>query len=86
MITVGSNLLDGAHVELIFKDNGKGLGPEFLGRVFDPFYTTKLGQGGSGLGMNIVYNLVTGPLRGTIALQSSLGADFCVTMVLPLKP
>lgn len=41
-----------------------GISPENLKRVFDPFFTTRLGHGGSGLGMNIVYNLVTGVLGG----------------------
>ena len=46
---------------------------EALGKLFDPFYTTKRGQGGSGLGTHIVYNLVTGLLGGTIKAHSSLG-------------
>jgi signal transduction histidine kinase len=42
-----------------------------------------MGQGGSGLGMNIVYNLVTGVLGGTIAIASTPGKGTSVTMVLP---
>jgi len=44
-----------------------------------------MGQGGSGLGMNIVYNLVTGVLRGTIHIESEPGKGTTVIMVLPRK-
>jgi signal transduction histidine kinase len=60
-------------VRLIFADNGKGIAGEHLGRVFDPFFTTKRGLGGSGLGLHIVYNLVTGPLGGKIDVASAPG-------------
>jgi signal transduction histidine kinase len=53
-------------------------------RVFDPFFTTRLGQGGSGLGMHIVYNLVTDVLGGEIRLQSRPGAGTSFTLLLPL--
>ncbi|MBI1834969.1 MAG: HAMP domain-containing histidine kinase, partial [Burkholderiales bacterium] len=54
-------------------------------RVFDPFFTTKLGHGGSGLGMNIAYNIVTGVLGGSVTLTSSADGDksgttFCLTL------
>ncbi|GHF84975.1 ATP-binding protein [Thalassotalea marina] len=51
---------------LHYSDDGKGLSEDIRKRIFDPFVTTKRGQGGSGLGMNIVYNLVTAKLGGTI--------------------
>lgn len=49
-----------------FKDNGKGIGEGMQKKIFDPFFTTARGQGGSGLGLNIVYNLVTQKLNGEI--------------------
>jgi two-component system NtrC family sensor kinase len=58
---------------LTYSDDGKGMPQEVVEKIFDPFFTTKRGKGGTGLGMNIVYNLVTGPLRGTIQCQSVLG-------------
>jgi signal transduction histidine kinase len=76
--------IDHDHVQLAFSDDGVGISPEHLGKVFDPFFTTTLGQGGSGLGMNIVYNLVTGVLGGSISLASTVGRGTQVTMVLPL--
>jgi signal transduction histidine kinase len=63
----------GDWVELIYRDDGCGIPPEHLPRVFDPFYTTKRGSGGSGLGMHIVYNLVTQMLGGRITLSSTPG-------------
>lgn len=70
-------------VALSYADNGVGI-PEILGkRVFDPFFTTKLGGGGSGLGLYIVFNLVTAVLGGTITLSSSPGQGARFDMLLP---
>ncbi|NRR31795.1 HAMP domain-containing histidine kinase [Oxalobacteraceae bacterium] len=71
-------------VALEFGDDGVGMGPEQIERVFEPFYTTKLGQGGSGLGMHIVYNLVTVLLGGSIAIVSAPGQGCRVQLLLPL--
>ena len=71
-------------IELIFADNGKGIAPDHLGQVFDPFFTTRMGQGGSGLGLNIVYNLVTGSLGGTITVTSQLGQGTQFTIRFPV--
>ena len=49
-------------IRMIYSDNGRGIAPDHRGRIFDPFFTTRRGAGGSGLGLHIVYNLVTGPL------------------------
>lgn len=64
---------DGGEVELVYRDDGRGIAPEHLGQVFEPFFTTRRGRGGSGLGMHIVYNLVTGQLLGSIDLHSEPG-------------
>lgn len=64
------------------KDNGRGMTPEVQKRVYDPFYTTRLGAGGTGLGLNLVHNLVTGTLKGKIDLVSAPGegSEFIVTI------
>ena len=59
------------YLTLLYSDNGKGISEDFKKRIFDPFVTTKRGQGGSGLGLNIVFNLVNTKLGGTIELLES---------------
>jgi signal transduction histidine kinase len=56
-----------------YSDNGAGVPEHIKKRIFDPFVTTKRGEGGSGLGMHLVYNLVTQALNGKITLESTLG-------------
>lgn len=68
-----------------YEDNGKGIHPENVKKIFDPFFTTKRGRGGSGLGMAIIYNLVTQTLGGEISCESAEGRGTAFTMVLPLN-
>jgi signal transduction histidine kinase len=70
------------------RDNGKGMGKEEVKQVFDPFYTTKREQGGTGLGLYVVYNLVTKALSGSIECQSSpgKGTEFKIKVPLNGKP
>jgi signal transduction histidine kinase len=56
--------------EITYSDDGVGILPENLSRIYDPFFTTNREHGGSGLGMNIVYNIVTDQLKGTIECVS----------------
>jgi signal transduction histidine kinase/CHASE1-domain containing sensor protein len=72
-------------VVLVFRDNGAGMAAQTLHRVFDPFFTTKMGRGGSGLGMHIVYNIVTGVLGGSIAIESAPGHGTSIRLTLPRK-
>lgn len=74
----------GAAVELSFDDDGSGMDAQAQHRAFDPFYTTKLGHGGSGLGLYIVYNLATGILGGAVELQSAEGTGVRILLTLPL--
>lgn len=60
-------------VLIIYGDTGRGIPDDHLDKIFDPFFTTKRGTGGSGLGMNIVYNLVTQTLGGQINCTSKIG-------------
>ncbi len=77
-----------AHVEtdqvrLSIGDDGCGIPAELVRRVFDPFFTTRLGKGGSGLGLHIVHNIVTGMLGGEIELQQQEGCGACFVMTFP---
>ena len=56
-----------------YSDDGAGMDGATLRRVFEPFFTTRRGSGGSGLGLYIAYNLVTRGLGGTIACDSAPG-------------
>ncbi len=58
-------------VEIRFSDDGAGIPADNLSRVFEPFFTTKRGTGGSGLGLHIVFNLVTQSLGGRISVDST---------------
>ena len=60
-------------VRLTYEDNGRGMAKESLKKVFDPFFTTRKGKGGTGLGMNIVYKLITDSLNGSIECKSEIG-------------
>jgi two-component system NtrC family sensor kinase len=64
---------DDGQVEIRFDDDGAGMSAEALGKVFEPFYTTRRGQGGSGLGLYIVHSLATVKLGGRIVCSSEPG-------------
>ncbi|MFY0666122.1 MAG: hypothetical protein JXQ97_15970 [Natronospirillum sp.] len=65
--------VEGEGVNILFSDDGAGMEKAVRQRVFEPFFTTRRGQGGSGLGLNIVYNLVVQRLRGKIRCESAVG-------------
>lgn len=73
----------GDWVDIVYRDDGVGIAPELQRKVFEPFYTTKLGQGGSGLGMCIVHNLAHAQ-KGEIHLESEVGQGVTLTLSLPL--
>lgn len=75
---------EGAQVHMSFSDNGAGIAPDNLAKLFQPFFSTKIGQGGTGLGMAIVKNLVTKSLGGDIEVQSIIGRGTRVLIRLPL--
>ncbi|HEY8024312.1 MAG TPA: ATP-binding protein [Burkholderiaceae bacterium] len=83
-IAISAELDKDVGVILRFSDDGNGIAAEHLERVFDPFFTTKLGKGGSGLGLNIVYNIVSGVLGGTIKVTSEAGKGTKFQISLPL--
>ncbi|MDE2429019.1 MAG: PAS domain S-box protein, partial [Burkholderiales bacterium] len=70
-------------VRIEFSDDGIGIEDEQLSRIFDPFYTTKLGRGGTGLGLNIVHNIVTKMLGGHLDVKSFYGKGTCFIVDLP---
>ncbi|MDX2221054.1 MAG: GAF domain-containing sensor histidine kinase [Burkholderiales bacterium] len=73
----------GVRIEL--RDEGAGIAPELLPRIFDPFVTTKRNQGGTGLGLHIVLNLVHYRLKGRIEVDSIQGSGTVFTLTLPVN-
>lgn len=73
-----------AGIEIVFSDNGVGIAPQHLPRIFEPFFSTKMGQGGSGLGMSISYNIVTAMFGGELRVESATGAGARFVLALPL--
>jgi PAS domain S-box-containing protein len=71
------------HVEVLYSDNGCGMTPDIRRRAFDPFFTTRREEGGTGLGLHIVYSIVTSRLGGQIHLESEPGTGTRVQMILP---
>ncbi len=71
-------------VRIVFSDNGAGIPPSHIGRIFEPFFTTRRGSGGSGLGLNIVWNLVTHSLGGSIDCSTGNEGGVVFTLRLPI--
>ena len=82
-ITLGAKY-DGHDLVFEYKDDGIGMESDTAKRIFEPFFTTKRGSGGSGLGMHIVFNLVTNVLGGSILCQSSPGHGAMYTIKVPI--
>jgi two-component system, NtrC family, sensor kinase len=70
---------------ICYTDNGRGIAPENLGKIFDPFFTTARHQGGTGLGLHIVYNLVTQKLKGSIQVQSKPNQGVLFQIIFPIS-
>jgi signal transduction histidine kinase len=85
VITIRIALRDAAHAELTVRDDGKGIPPDVLPKIFDPFFTTRRGAGGTGLGLHIVHNLVTGPLGGSISVETAPASGTAFIVVIPLN-
>jgi len=75
---------EGGQVHVAISDTGSGIAPEHLTKIFDPFFTTKDVGKGTGLGMNIAYNIVK-EHGGGIQVESELGKGTCFTVSLPAK-
>lgn len=85
LITIAVTKLPNDRFQIIYQDNGGGISAEILPRIFEPFITTQRGKGGSGLGANIIYNLVNKVLLGKISCENltapTHGAKF--TIIIP---
>jgi signal transduction histidine kinase len=68
-----------------YQDDGMGLDPSIMNKIFDPFTTTKRGSGGSGLGLHLVYNLVTQALGGKITFSSEVDKGVNFKIIIPTQ-
>ena len=76
---------DSQRLTIEYTDNGKGIPETQLGKIFEPFFTTSRQAGGSGLGLSVVYNIVTQKLHGTISCTSQKGRGTRFFINVPLK-
>ncbi|ABK45453.1 periplasmic sensor signal transduction histidine kinase [Magnetococcus marinus MC-1] len=77
----------GDQLQILYRDNGSGIDPAVRSKIFQPFFTTKRHRGGSGLGMHVVFNLITGLLKGTISCEASpTGAHFRILLPWACEP
>lgn len=72
-------------LSMLYTDDGQGIEQSIIDHIFDPFVTTKRGQGGSGLGTHIIYNLVTQALGGQIHCFSELGKGVRFEISVPMS-
>ncbi|MBN2533928.1 MAG: substrate-binding domain-containing protein [Spirochaetales bacterium] len=70
---------------LRYFDNGKGIKKDFIDRIFEPFFTTNRITGGTGLGLNLVYNIVTQTFKGTIRVRSRPGYGVLFKITIPIN-
>lgn len=80
VITIEAGFNSKDMVFIKYADNGRGMPHENLKRIYDPFFTTMRGAGGTGLGLHIVHNIVTQTLGGTIECRSEpdVGTEFTI--------
>jgi signal transduction histidine kinase len=74
----------GAEVRIIIKDNGGGIPPAILDKIFQPFFTTKPTGQGTGLGLSMSYEIVTKGHGGELLVESLEGEYTLFTIILPL--
>jgi signal transduction histidine kinase len=82
-VTIQARALDHKDIEVIVADDGVGMTEDVRQQAFDPFFTTRRSEGGTGLGLHIIHTLVTQRLGGQLILHSELGRGTTFRLVLP---
>lgn len=72
-------------IVLSYRDNGKGIPLALHSKVFEPFFTTRRNEGGSGLGLHILYNLVTRTLGGHVRIDDPPGGGVRFVIDFPTR-
>jgi PAS domain S-box-containing protein len=82
-VTPYEDLSPGSYVKLTLKDTGHGIKPEILNRIFDPYFTTKEVERGTGMGLSVVHGIVKSH-DGAITVNSEVGKGTVVEVLLPI--
>jgi len=85
IIKIDARMITEKKVQIVYEDNGKGMTQEVLNKLFDPFFTTSTDNQGTGLGMPIIYNIVTNIMKGRISVTSEVGQFSRFTIVVPIN-
>ncbi|WP_088368920.1 sensor histidine kinase [Thermosipho sp. 1070] len=83
IITISAHIISSKKLEITIKDNGKGIDEKIQRKIFEPFYSTK--EKGSGLGLSIVYHLVTEILKGVINVESKKCKGTIFKIIIPVE-
>lgn len=75
---------DRGMLEISVRDDGIGMEADVLEKIFNPFYTTKFGQGGTGLGLHISYNAASNVLGGSLTVASTPGEGSSFSLLIPI--
>jgi two-component system NtrC family sensor kinase len=84
MIEINAKMEENSLISITVEDNGCGIAREDLKKIFEPFFSTKTGQGGTGLGLSITYNLIQ-EIGGKIQVSSELNKGTIFTISMPLN-
>ena len=76
---------EAAGLKIVYRDNGSGVSDEVRRRLFEPFFTTRRHRGGTGLGLHILYLLVTKTLGGRVTCEGKRGSGLELRIELPLR-
>lgn len=82
-LRLSARLQPGDLISLIYSDDGAGIPRALWPRIFEPFFTTKRGMGGSGLGLHLLYNIVTVRMGGTVRVSAADGGGAQFTLEFP---
>ena len=84
IITISTEVIDREQVVVHVRDKGAGIDPAHLGRIFEPFFSTKKGNKGTGLGLSVCYSIVQNH-QGEIRVESDPGKGSTFTVLLPIQ-
>jgi signal transduction histidine kinase len=84
-LRLGARAVGASDVEITVADDGVGMSEEVRDRAFDPFFTTRRDRGGTGLGLHIIYNLVTQTLGGHLTMESAPGRGTSFRITIPRR-